>query len=222
MLALRNHHLNNQPLTKHPPKRGPADAAEHGLRFQQLRDVTLALPKWGSGNDQVNALGEWLLDHLVRICVSALDATSPHPALQPHLDAIKQHHADDPEAFAFVVTPGIGTFEGYVGDGALCGASADGRRNGSPLASDMSPSPSPQDQTPPAPRFRNIYQTMKSAKNHAAEYGLSNATPVDMVCRFSKLALLIFQRSQKYNRLWADETGVTTNRTLKNRFPSRT
>ncbi|PSR84273.1 pyruvate formate lyase-domain-containing protein [Coniella lustricola] len=163
---------------------GPADAAEHGLRFQQLRDVSLALPKWGGGNEEVNALGEWLLNQLVRICTEPLDAANPHPALEAHLDAIKKHHRDDSqgeeEEFAFVVTPGIGTFEGYVGDGALCGASADGRRNGSPLASDMSPAPSPQDQVPPAPRFRNIYQTMKSAKNHAAEYGLSNATPVDM------------------------------------------
>lgn len=202
--------------TTNNPQRGPADAAEHGLRFQQLRDVTLALPKWGSGDDEVNALGEWLLDHLVRICVGALDATSPHPALKPHIDAIKQHHIDDPEEFAFVVTPGIGTFEGYVGDGALCGASADGRRNGSPLASDMSPSPSPQDQTPPAPRFRNIYQTMKSAKNHAAEYGLSNATPVDMVCFFK--SYFITFNSNKYEQNY----GLTmTIRILKNLFLSR-
>ncbi|KAF3762686.1 PFL-like glycyl radical enzyme [Cryphonectria parasitica EP155] len=159
---------------------GPADAAEHGLRFQQLRDTALALPKWGGGDEEVNALGEWLMDQLVRLCTSVIDKDNPSPALKPQLDAIKERYKDDEGGFEFVVTPGIGTFEGYVGDGAACGASADGRRNGSPLASDMSPAPAPQDLNPPNPRFRNIYQAMKSVKGHAAEYGLSNATPVDM------------------------------------------
>ena len=75
--------------------------------------------------------------------------------------------------------PGIGTFEGYVGDGIPCGASADGRRSGIPIASDLSPVPAPQD-LPPNPAFRNIYQAMQSAKYDSIEHGLSNASPVDM------------------------------------------
>ena len=77
------------------------------------------------------------------------------------------------------MTPGIGTFEGYVGDGLSCGASADGRRNGMPIASDLSPVPAPQD-LPAAPAFRNIYQSLRSWRVDAIEYGLSNASPVDM------------------------------------------
>jgi Dyp-type peroxidase family len=152
---------------------GPADSAERGRRYQELRQAALSLPKWGSGNAEVNALGDWLLEHLVSLCVDAI--RQPSPALKPTLDAIAQNYG----GFEFVVTPGIGTFEGYVGDGAACGASADGRRNGMPIASDLSPSPAAQD-LPPSPAFRNIYQAMKSWQSESVEYGLSNASPVDM------------------------------------------
>lgn len=153
---------------------GLADAAERGLRFQELRQTAMSLPKWGSGNEEVNTLGNWVIEQAVTLCISAM--RDPSPALQPALDKIKKAYGQD---FEFVVTPGIGTFEGYVGDGAPCGASADGRRNGMPIASDLSPTPALQD-LPPAPAFRNIYQAMKSYQSDAVEYGLSNASPVDM------------------------------------------
>ena len=155
------------------PLLGPADSAERGRRFHELRQAALSLPKWGGGNAELNALGDWLLEHLVSLCVDAI--RQPSPALKPTLDAIAQNYG----GFEFVVTPGIGTFEGYVGDGAACGASADGRRNGMPIASDLSPSPAAQD-LPPSPAFRNIYQAMKSWQSESVEYGLSNASPVDM------------------------------------------
>ncbi|CDG85781.1 Dyp-type peroxidase [Janthinobacterium agaricidamnosum] len=152
---------------------GPADAGERGRRYRELRAIALALPKWGSGHADVDALGNWLLENLVRICVDTI--RQPAPAFQPVLDGVaKNFNVAD-----FVVTPGIGTFEGYVGDGLGCGASADGRRNGMPIASDLSPAPAPQD-LPPAPAFRNIYQALQSWRGDAVEYGLSNASPVDM------------------------------------------
>ncbi|KAH8655360.1 dyp-type peroxidase family protein [Xylariales sp. PMI_506] len=154
---------------------GPADAAEHGLRFQELRRAALALPKWQSGNAEVNALGDWVMENLVRFCVDVI--RRPHPVLASVLETIRKNYGD-PD-FEFVVEPGIGTFEGYVGDGAPCGASADGRRNGAPIASDLSPVPGPQD-LPPTPVFRNIYQSMESCRSEATEYGMSNASPVDM------------------------------------------
>lgn len=153
---------------------GPADAAEHGRRYQELRESALKLPKWGSGDADLNALGDWLIENMVRLCVEAI--RKPSPALEPLLSNIATTHGPD---FEFVVTPGIGTFEGYVGDGAGCGASADGRRNGVPIASDLSPAPAAQD-LPPNPAFRNIYQAMESYQSASVEYGLSNASPVDM------------------------------------------
>ncbi len=152
---------------------GPAAAGERTRRYQEWREAALQLPKWGSGHAEVDALGAWLMDHLVRLCVDVV--RRPHPALQPALDNIAKTYG----AFEFVVTPGIGTFEGYVGDGQGCGASADGRRNGMPIASDLSPAPAPQD-LPASPAFRNIYQSLNSWKVDAIDYGLSNASPVDM------------------------------------------
>jgi pyruvate-formate lyase len=114
-----------------------------------------------------------MMEKMVGLCVSAI--RQPCPPLRTQLDSIAKRFG----RFEFVVTPGIGTFEGYVGDGLPCGAGADGRRNGMPIASDLSPSPAPQD-LPATPAFRNIYQSLKSWKTEAIDYGLSNASPVDM------------------------------------------
>ncbi|KAK4149204.1 pyruvate formate lyase-domain-containing protein [Chaetomidium leptoderma] len=153
---------------------GTADASERGLRYTELRNAALALPKWGSGNEEVNELGNWLVEKCVDLCVDAI--RNPNATIGGLLDGIKKAHGQD---FEFVVCPGIGTFEGYVGDGIPCGASADGRRSGMPIASDLSPVPAAQD-LPASPVFRNIYQAMKSTKYDSIEYGLSNASPVDM------------------------------------------
>ncbi|KAI0430505.1 pyruvate formate lyase-domain-containing protein [Xylaria sp. FL1042] len=155
---------------------GPANAAANAVRYQELREIALALPKWGSGDrtEEINELGEWLIDNMMRMCVDAI--RGPAPGLKDVLDNIYKKHGED---FEFVVTPGIGTFEGYVGDGVPYGASADGRRNGMPIAGDLSPVPGPQD-LPAAPVHRNIYKAMESYKNEAVEIGISNAAPVDM------------------------------------------
>ncbi|KLP12603.1 uncharacterized protein LW94_1728 [Fusarium fujikuroi] len=152
---------------------GTASAAQYGVRYQQLRAMALALPKWGSGDEEVNRLGDWLIENLVRLCVDKFKS----PALDTQKQEIAERHQG--QDIKFVITPGIGTFEGYVGDGAPCGASADGRRNGMPIASDLSPVPAAQD-LPPNPAFRNIYKAMESYKSDAVTYGLSNASPVDM------------------------------------------
>ncbi|KAK4212309.1 pyruvate formate lyase-domain-containing protein [Rhypophila decipiens] len=157
---------------------GTADASERGLRYEELRLAALALPKWGSGDDEVNSLGDWLVTETVRLCVDTVRHPDPDGPIKSLLDNIKKPENLGKD-FEFVVCPGIGTFEGYVGDGVPCGASADGRRNGMPIASDLSPVPAPQDK-PPTPAFRNIYQSMKSVAYKSIEHGLSNASPVDM------------------------------------------
>ena len=117
---------------------GLATIAQYAIRYKRLREVALSLPKWGSGNDEVNDLGGWVIDNLFCLCVNKIKS----PALKQALDAIAEAHG---AKLKFVVTPGIGTCEGYVGDGVPCGASADGRRNGMPIASDLSPVPAAQD-----------------------------------------------------------------------------
>ncbi|KAI1309200.1 pyruvate formate lyase-domain-containing protein [Xylaria venustula] len=155
---------------------GPANAAANAVRYQELRTVALGLPKWASGDrsDEINDLGEWLISNMMQMCVDAI--RKPAPGLKDVLDRIYKKHG---EGFEFLVTPGIGTFEGYVGDGIRYGASADGRRSQLPIASDMSPVPGPQD-LPAQPVHRNIYKAMESYKNDAVEIKISNAAPVDM------------------------------------------
>ncbi|KAI0104995.1 pyruvate formate lyase-domain-containing protein [Nemania sp. FL0031] len=155
---------------------GPASAAANAVRYQELREVALALPKWASGDqdEEVKELGTWFIENMVRMCVDAI--RKPSMALKPMLERIYEKYGPD---FEFVVTPGVGTFEGFVGDGLTCGASADGRRSGMPIASDMSPVPAPQD-LPPAPAHRNIYAAMDSYKDDSVAIGISNAAPVDM------------------------------------------
>ncbi|KAI1174687.1 pyruvate formate lyase-domain-containing protein [Nemania sp. FL0916] len=155
---------------------GPANAAANAVRYQELRDVALELPKWASGDrdDEVKELGKWMIDSMVQLCVDAVK--NPSPALKPLIDRVYDKYGPE---FEFIITPGIGTFEGFVGDGLAYGASADGRRSAMPIASDMSPVPAPQD-LPAAPAHRNIYDAMSSYKNDGVEIGISNAAPVDM------------------------------------------
>ncbi|KAI0466497.1 pyruvate formate lyase-domain-containing protein [Xylaria cf. heliscus] len=154
---------------------GAANAAANAVRYQELREVALSLPKWASGerDDEVRELGSWFIANMVRLCVDAVRAPT---ALKPALDRIYARQGPD---FEFVVTPGVGTFEGYVGDGVTCGASADGRRSGMPIASDMSPVPGPQDLSA-APAHRDIYKALATYADPCVEVGIPNAAPVDM------------------------------------------
>ena len=152
------------------------EADQNADRYKELRKTALALPKWGSGaaDPVLKKIGADYMDSIVEIGKSVI--REPHPALAPKLENIKKKYGQD---FEFVVTIGAGTFEGYTGVGEACGASADGRRKGMPVASDTSPAPSPQD-LPPQPALRNIYSVMKSYRQDAVEYGIADAAPVDL------------------------------------------
>ncbi|KAL8887574.1 MAG: hypothetical protein Q9215_004860 [Flavoplaca cf. flavocitrina] len=152
------------------------EAEQHGDRYKELRTASLALPKWGTGaaDSMLQKIGADFLDSVVRISNSVI--RDPHPLLAPKLERIREKYGAD---FDFVVTTGGATFEGYTGVGLACGASADGRRKGMPVASDSSPAPSAQD-LPPEPVFRNIYGVMKSYQQDAVEYGMADAAPVDL------------------------------------------
>ncbi|KAL8995951.1 MAG: hypothetical protein Q9169_004424 [Polycauliona sp. 2 TL-2023] len=152
------------------------EADQQGDRYKEIRTASLALPKWGTGaaDPMLQKIGADLTSRIVEMGKSVI--REPHPLLAPKLAAIKQKYGPD---FDFVVTVGAATFEGYAGVGAACGASADGRRKGMPVASDGSPAPSPQD-LPPQLTVRNIYSVMKSYRHDAIEYGIADAAPVDL------------------------------------------
>ena len=86
----------------------------------------------------------------------ARDAISSQP-LKGLLDRLKTKYSLPEAPFDVLLPTGSGTFEGYVGWGAGCGATADGRRAGSAVASDLAPAPTALDR-PPTAKSSDIYR----------------------------------------------------------------
>ena len=86
----------------------------------------------------------------------ARDAPDGQP-LKGLIDGLKKKYSIPEVPFDVLLPTGSGTFEGYVGWGAGCAASADGRRAASPIASDMSAAPTPIDK-PATPKRFDIYK----------------------------------------------------------------
>jgi pyruvate-formate lyase len=167
---------------------GELRSEERAKRFMQIRAAALALPKWGMGNRDVDAVGEWLISNMTRMTRDIM-ANPPQP-LAGTLANVKTNFGN---AWKLNVQVGMGTFEAYVGDGLNSGASPSGRRNAQPFPSDFSAAPVPQDLPPIAqdPRAtgavpgtnRPIYTAMSSWNIDAINYEVSNAAPVDLNVR---------------------------------------
>jgi pyruvate-formate lyase len=123
---------------------GPARIQGQAERYVNLREVALALPKFGRGDAEVDRFGSELIERVARTAVEVF--TSPEaPTAQKMVELARRLGTVEKPFGGFQVQPGVGTFENYLEFGAGFGASADGRRLGDPLASDLSPSPSPAD-----------------------------------------------------------------------------
>lgn len=123
--------------------------------YQHVRDQALKFPKFGTkeaaNEPAIVAIADFLANcaanTLKKLTSTEKESGSPLALLLKRLEA---KYTKGKHKFEILFTPGAGTFEGYVGWGQSCGASADGRRRGNPIASDMSAAPSPQD-LPPIP-----------------------------------------------------------------------
>lgn len=169
---------------------GSERAALRAKRFRDLREKALALPKFGTGDSEVDEIAAWLVDSLCLTAKRVLD--EPPPGLREVIEGIVSSYSLLDRPFRFHLTPGVGTFEGYVGDGLSSGASADGRRAGQPYPSDFSPAPVPQDLPPIAQEgadaramngYRDVYRALASWRQPPICRIISNAAPVDMNIR---------------------------------------
>jgi Dyp-type peroxidase family len=170
---------------------GPVRTAATAERYQDLRAAALALPRFGSGHPEVDEVGHWLLD---TVCsVTDWVFTDPPEPLASVIEGILKAYSLPDRPFRFHLQIGVGTFEGYVGDGLGSGASADGRRNAQPYPSDLSPSPVPQD-LPPVPQndadpppmpgaYRPLYPSLRSWDVDTVNGRFTNAAPVDLNVR---------------------------------------
>ena len=123
---------------------GPARIAGRAQRYRQLREVALALPRYGRGQGEIDVFGNDLVRRVAETAVRVF--THPVPATaQKMVDIARRLGTPEKPFGGFQVQPGVGTFENYVEFGAQFGASADGRHRGDPMASELSPIPSPAD-----------------------------------------------------------------------------
>ncbi|MGZ5433841.1 MAG: glycyl radical enzyme domain-containing protein, partial [Thermoanaerobaculia bacterium] len=170
---------------------GPMRSDERAARFKQIRAAALALPRFGMGNGEVDAIGEWLVSNMTTMAKSIVD--HPPEPLKTTLDNVRKNYSTPEQPWDLTLQVGCGTFEAYVGDALGSGASPDGRRNAQPFPSDFSPTPVPQDLPPIAqdPRAkgavpgtnRPIYTAMSSWNVDAINHRVSNAAPVDLNVR---------------------------------------
>jgi pyruvate-formate lyase len=160
-------------------------------RYKKLRLYALGLPKFGQGHEELDGFARKMIRDLVDMANEMIH--KPVGMIADKLAALKARYGTDENPFDFVVCPGIATFEDYGGIGSFLGASADGRRNGQPVGSDFSPSPTPLD-LPVSDSGREAIASLRSwaaAKDpHGTSstvdpigVGLSNGAPVDINIR---------------------------------------
>lgn len=160
---------------------GPARIAAQAERYKRLRAVALALPRYGRGHHEIDAFGDRVAYRLASAVVEVF--TDPAPSMAEAMVKLARRLGTVERPFGgFQIQPGVGTFENYVEFGAQTGASADGRRNGQPLASDYSPAASPAD-LPAEPQAAPFLKVLSG-------YGLgdgskiwSDGAPVDLNIR---------------------------------------
>jgi Dyp-type peroxidase family len=157
-------------------------------QYKQWREVALNLPKFGNGHPEVDEIGRWLSGNMCDIAMDVLN--NPPSPFDKTLENLVNTYSTPERKWQLHLCPGIGTFEGYVGDGSGSGASPNGRRNGQPYPSDFSPTPVPQDldaipqhENSPQPvpgTYREIYKAMNSWNVEEIYHKISNASPVDL------------------------------------------
>ncbi|WP_316826147.1 Dyp-type peroxidase [Pedobacter miscanthi] len=122
---------------------GESRIASRSDRFKRLREIALSLPRYGRGHEEIDTFGNTIVEGIARISVETF--TKPLPQMYSALQNLAARYGTEEHPFGIQIQPGVGTFENHVEMGAWNGASADGRRLGTAVASDLSSAPSPMD-----------------------------------------------------------------------------
>jgi pyruvate-formate lyase len=119
---------------------GPARIQARAERFRRLREAALAQPRFGRGNAEVDRFGDTIIGHIAETAIAVF--TDPAERTAAKMLEVAQRLGTKEWPFGgFRIQPGVGSFENYLDWGNMSGASADGRRSGDALASDLSPAP---------------------------------------------------------------------------------
>ncbi|WP_445721622.1 Dyp-type peroxidase [Flavobacterium sp.] len=122
---------------------GETRIGESSDRFKRLREVALEQPRYGRGITEIDELGNEIVERIANLSVQ--NFTEPWPQFYETLKNMANTYGTEEHPFGIQIQPGVGTFENHVEMGAWNGASADGRRLGTTVASDLSAAPSMSD-----------------------------------------------------------------------------
>lgn len=161
-------------------------------RIREIRGLCLAQPKFGHGNAPVDKYAWRVIDSFV----DAFEEALAHPLHRQALADLAERFGTPDRPFNLVFTPGVGTFEQYVFGGSFAGATADGRKSGQAIATDLAAAPVPQDLDPLGedgqPVRRASLRASLASWDHASVSRLSDGAPSDFNVRedFPREALI--------------------------------
>jgi Dyp-type peroxidase family len=127
---------------------GPTRTEGKAERWKRFREIALAYPRYGQGDAEIDEFGNRFLERIAHLTVKVF--REPAASTAEKMIAYAEKYGTPEQPFGFQVHPGVGTFENFIAFGEGSGASADGRRLGEAIASDLSAAPAPMDR-PPAP-----------------------------------------------------------------------
>jgi pyruvate-formate lyase len=136
-------------------------------RIEEIHKLCLIQPKFGFGNKQVDEIAWDLIERFCN-CVEKVHCHSLHAKA---LDELSAKWSTPEKPFKVVLAPGVGTFEQYVFAGSFLGASADGRKAGQPVASDLSPAPLHRFEDPQDAEAGLRHRRTGALKNAFKSYG---------------------------------------------------
>ena len=154
-------------------------------RVQEIREMCLEQPRFGSGDKRVDRMAWRLID----MFVDEVRTAPKHPMHQEARARLAEAFDRPGRAFEILLTPGVGTFEQYLFGGGWTGATPDGRRARDGFAPDFSAAPVPNDREPivgqDPPRYARAYplEASMSSWNNRAVNKLSDGAPSDFNIR---------------------------------------
>jgi Dyp-type peroxidase family len=144
---------------------GPVRTAGQAERWKRLRKFALSLPRYGRGHAEIDELGNKVVARIADLTVKVF--REPAASTAQKMLNYANLYGTKKQPFGFQIQPGAGTFENFIEFGKGSGASADGRRLGESIASDLSAAPSSMDM-PPDPKYASFSKSLAGFSGEGA------------------------------------------------------
>lgn len=164
-----------------PDRGGPERSSVMAMRFKQLRQVALGIPKFGLGCAEVDEFAGKIASRIKAVVTNVLNEPEKQVSreFKALIESVSEKYSLPGKKFAFNLTPAFGTFEDYIGLGLQNGASADGRRKGGSFSSNFSPNCTPND-LPVPDKTWDAFSCLKGWNGRSFDDVLKVCTPLDI------------------------------------------